>query len=441
MIQSQAMKAGEPTKAKTHQEGEGLSWDGKSREMAEGQPSQRGPIKERGGEMTISPPANVRMPTMKGVQSLTYGVDTLVVAINVRWVSGNLFDYLKRLKDEAKLGVGECAGILVTEDKSDKWPFNIKAHGVRGYEWLLYSREFTLRIGNWKVPESRPSVMAEIGSETLHARGPGDAVNRIIGLLDDAGASIISVRGSRVDLYVDILLPESLWSLELMKFAVKRASDVTPHFRHDHLTGISIGKGVISARIYDKVLEIKQQSKKFWMFDVWRIDKVPEGKKIIRVEFQMRREGIKEMGLDTLDDFLENIENVWAYCTKKWLKFEDNPGVHHTQRSTLKWWEAVQNGFNGVQDPNPVIRSKAFRTDRIQLACQAFGQMSSLQAALMEEEGTEMNTRVDMFKAAETLLKTLDEAGKNQGALNERIALKRARYHRAKERQIKGKEL
>ena len=325
------MKAGEPTKAKTHQEGEGLSWDGKSREMAEGQPSQRGPIKERGGEMTISPPANVRLPVMKEVRSLKYGVDTLVVAINVRWVSDNMFKYLEQLKNEAKLGVGECPGILMTEDKSDKWPFNIKAHGVRGYEWLLDSREFTLRIGNWKAPESRPSVMAEIGSETLHARGPGDAVNRIIGLLDDAGASIISVRGSRVDLYVDILLPESLWSLDLMKFAVKRASDVTPHFRHDHLTGISIGKGIISARIYDKVLEIKQQSKKFWMFDdVWRIDKVPEGWKIIRIEFQMRREGIKEMGLDTLDDFLENIKNVWAYCTKKWLKFEDNPGAHHT---------------------------------------------------------------------------------------------------------------
>ena len=174
------------------------------------------------------------------------------------------------------------------------------------------------------------------------------------------------------------------------------------------------------------------------MFDVWDREKVPEGKKIIRGEFQLRREGIKEMRLKTFDDFLENIENVWAYCTNKWLKFEDNPGAHHTQRSTLKWWEVVQNGFNGVQEPKPVIRSKAFRTDRKQLADQAFGQLTSLQAAQLEEEGRGLDTRVDIFETTETLLKALDEAGKNEAVLNERIALKRARYHRAREKEKKG---
>ena len=165
---------------------------------------------------------------------------------------------------------------------------------------------------------------------------------------------------------------------------------------------------------------------------------MPKGKKIIRVEFQLRREAIKQMRLDTFDDFLENIENVWAYCTKKWLKFQDNPGVHHTQRSTLKWWKVVQNGFNGVQEPNPVVRSRAFRTDMRQLACQALGQMTSLQAALLEEQGAELNKKVDMFETFETYLKALDEDGKDEGALNERIALKRARYHRAREKETKG---
>ena len=392
-----------------------------------------------GGRMTISPPANVKLPAMKEARGLAYGVDTLVVAIDVTWISSNLFRYLEKLKIEAKGGVGESPGILMTEDKSDEWHFNVKAHGVKGYEWLLDSREFTLRIGNWKSPQSRPSVMAEIGSESLHVLGPGDAVNRIIGLLEDAGGSIVGVKASRVDLYIDILLPECVWSLGLMKYAVTRASDVSPHFRHGQLTGISIGKGVVSARIYDKFLEIKQQSKKFWMFDVWGVDKVPEGKKIIRVEFQLRREGIKEMRLETLDDFLENIENVWAYCTNKWLKFQDHPGAHHTQRFTLKWWEVVQNGFNGVQDPKPIVRSKAFRTDVIQLMRQAFGQITSLQAALLEEQGAEINKRVDMFETVEAYLKVVDEDGKDERALNENIALKRARYHRVKTKVDKRK--
>lgn len=432
------MKAWESTKAKTHQKAKEPGWTGRRRKGAQCQASDRRPLRKRGGEMTISPPANVRLPAMKEAQRLGYGVDTLVVAIDVRWTTSSLFTYLEKLKTQAKNETGECPGFLKAEDKSDGWPFNIKAHGVRGYDWLLHGREFTLRIGNWKAPKSRPSVMAEISSETLWHRGPGDSVNRIVGLLEDAGASLISVKVSRVDLCVDITLPEEMWSLDLMEYAVKRASDISSHYHHDDLTGISIGRGKISARIYDKFLEIKQKSKKFWMFDVWGIDEVPKGKKIIRIEFQLRREALKQMGLDTFDDFFESIENVWAYCTKKWLKFEDNPGMHHTQRSTLKWWEVVENAFNGVQDPKPIVRSRAFRTDMRQLARQAFGQITSLEAALLEEQGAELNKNVDMFETVETYLKVLHEDGKDERALNERIALKRARYHRAREKETKG---
>jgi hypothetical protein len=220
---------------------------------------------------------------------------------------------------------------------------------------------------------------------------------------------------------------------------VKRASDISCHYYHHELTGISIGRDKVSARIYDKFLEIRQKSKKFWMFDIWGIARLPKGKKIIRVEFQLRREAIKEMGLDTFDDFLENIEKVWSYCTRKWLKFEDNPGKHHTQRSTIEWWEVVQNAFRGAQNPEPIIRSRAFRTDMRQLVCQVYGQLTSLEAARLEQEGAKLNTRVDIFKTMETFLKVLDEQGKDEGDLNKRIEFKRARYHRFKETESKDK--
>lgn len=434
------MKPWEQKDTKTENNAERLSWAGRSRERAQGRPSRPTRAADQGGEMTISPPANVELPTKQKIQTLAYGVDSLVVAIDINWTRSNLFSYLEKLKNLAKAGEGECAGVLKTEDNSDEWPFNIKAHGVRGYDWLLDGREFVLRIGNWKTPKSRPSVMAEIHCETLWRRGPTDSVNRIVSLLENNGASLISVRVSRVDVCVDITIPKDMWSLDLLNYAVKRASDISSHYHHHDLTGISIGRGKVSARIYDKFLEIKQKSKKFWMFDVWDIDQVPKGKKIIRIEFQLRREALKQMGLDTFDDFFENIENVWAYCTKKWLKFEDNPGMHHTQRSTLKWWEMVQNGFNGVQNPKPIVRSRAFRTDMKQLASQAFGQITSLEAARLEEQGAELNKNVNMFETVETYLKVLNEDGKDEKALNKRIALKRARYHRGKKIEEQGTE-
>jgi hypothetical protein len=76
-----------------------------------------------------------------------------------------------------------------------------------------------------------------------------------------------------------------------------------------------------------------------------------------------------------------------------------------------------------------------------QLARQAFGQLTSLQAARLEEQGAELNKKVDMFETVETYLKVLHDDGKDERALNERIGLKRSRYHRGKKIEGKGTEL
>ena len=46
--------------------------------------------------------------------------------------------------------------------------------------------------------------------------------------------------------------------------------------------------------------------------------------------------------------------------------------------------------------------------------------------------------RIELF-SSETLLKAVDEAGKNEESLNKRIAEKRARYHRAREKANRGR--
>jgi integrase len=80
-----------PNKEEKH-EVEKRSWAGRRQSEARRRPSSR-PLKAEGGETTISPPANVKLPAIKGAQSLAYGVDTLVVAIDVRWESSSLFGY------------------------------------------------------------------------------------------------------------------------------------------------------------------------------------------------------------------------------------------------------------------------------------------------------------------------------------------------------------
>ena len=272
--------------------------------------------------------------------------------------------------------------------------------------------------------------MIEIRSESLWRLGPEEVIKIALSLIEANGGHIIEAKPSRVDLCVDFLMPEELWSYDLMDYAVTRASDFAPYYRFKKLTGIRIGKGVISARLYDKPLEIKQQSRKVWMFDIWRLKDVPKGKKIIRIEFQLRREVLRDLKIKNIDDLFQKIDGAWAYCTKKWLKFQDRPGLHHTQRTTFDWYEEIQNGFAGVQGAEPLVREKAVRIDKKRLLQQINGCAISLHAIRQEEEGADLNATVNINDCVISYVEELEKHQHELSDIQEKSAKKRAKYHR-----------
>ena len=379
--------------------------------------------------MTIRYPSKVKIDHKNILSS---GVDTLVLTLDIEWQDTLLFSYLDELKEKAKNCDGDYPGELKYIASPSVWPFLIKAYGAKGYSWILSATDFTFKVGNWKEPGPRPSVIIEIRSETLWHLGAITAINTALGIIEANGGHICKARVSRVDLCVDVLMPEGWWNIKLLEYAVTRATDYAPYYRHKKLTGIRIGKGVVSVRLYDKPLEIAQQSKKTWMYDIWQVSEVPEGQKIIRVEFQIRREALKEQGIDTPFDLIEKAVNLWAYCTQNWLKFQDRPGLHHTQRSTFGWWEAIQNGFADVQGAEPLVREKAVCNDKKRLMQQINGLAISLHAIKQEEDGAAPDTPSSMQDCVVSYAKELT---KNPGRLPDvksRLKQKRSKYHREK---------
>jgi hypothetical protein len=217
-----------------------------------------------------------------------------------------------------------------------------------------------------------------------------------------------------------------------MEYAVTRASDFAPYYRFKKLTGIRIGKGVISARLYDKPLEIQQQSRKVWMFDIWGLNEVPEGKKIIRIEFQLRREVLRDLKIKNIDDLFQKIDGAWAYCTKSWLKFQDRPGLHHTQRTTFDWYEEIQNGFAGVQGAEPLVREKAVRIDKQRLVQQANGLIIAIHAIDQEEKNADLNATVNINDCVISYVEELNKHHLSPSEIQEKVTRKRAKYHREK---------
>jgi len=384
--------------------------------------------------MTISPPSKVKLSSFVPFQILASGIDTLVLAIDVKWKNEIFFEYLKQMKSLAIEDEKDTAVIIRNQDDQEIWLCAIKPHGSKGHEWILTGSEFTLTIGNWLEPKSRPSIMVQIHSETLWRLGANEAVDFLLHILIQAGASIETVKPSRVDLCVDMALPKELWSVDLMPYRVTRACYAAPHYFNNDLTGISIGRGKVSARLYDKPLEIIQRSKKFWMFDVWSIDGISDEFKVIRIESQFRREAIKELGIESIGELLTHTDNLWAYFSQEWLKFQDNPGKHHTQRKTSEWWQIVQKGFLGVQNAMPLIRCKALSTKKKQLFAQTYGTMNSMMAIDQEAKDSSLQHDISLEQYLPDFLDYAKEAGKNEFELNIDILNKRAKYKRTREK-------
>lgn len=385
---------------------------------------------QQGGLTTNSPPAKVKIQSFEPYQILASGIDTLHLAIDVTWQDSAFFELLADKKAIAK-ETREATSIFLTCENSDvPFPFEVKPNGASGYEWLLESNDMTLKIASTLRPTSRPSVHAEVRSEALWRLSPEEATLAIVFLLMGQGGANIVVSPSRADLCVDVLMPVDLWQIDMTKDIVGRPNDIALYLskRNWSVKGIGIGKGKLLARLYDKPLEIRTKSKKFWMYDVWGITEVPKGFKIIRCEFQLRREILVELGVRRLEDFLGCLDNIWGYCTQNWLKFKDHhEKKHHTQRKVLPWWLAVQNGFQGVQDSTPAIRAKALNAKHDDLSRQAVGYLTSAAALQLEKDRTELHESVGPLTVFET---ALADPKCHPEIFRKKVLEKRRKYHR-----------
>lgn len=372
----------------------------------------------------------IRHPAKVKIEVLSSGIDTVVLSFDVGWKDTELFKYLEEIKKLAQESSVDYPGSLPHFKQNEKWPFVIKPNGSKGYSWILVNNDYTFKIADRQEPGTRPNMMAEIRSEALWRLGPQEAIEIADKLIQASQGLVVEAKPSRIDLCLDYMMPEKYWNQSLLDYVVTRATDFSPYYHHRVLNGIRIGKGDISARLYDKPLEISQRSKKLWMYDIWALDEIPPGQKIIRIEFQLRRPVLKELGLNSDNDLVKKAPGIWAYCTGEWLKFMDRPGLHHTQRKTFEWYKHIQEGFQGVQDAVPAIRNKVVRADKDRLIRQANGLIISLKAIDQGERGINHGKPLTMTDAIITYAQEIANHQMENEDIEERLKKKRSRYHR-----------
>lgn len=310
------------------------------------------------------------------VNSLPYRVhnnlDFLKVSLWLQWESQDFLLALDVAKHALQHTEDECFAIT-SSDNVFSW--NLSRSGTRFYNFRLTSGDITLLLNTRKVDGQVPTARIEIGSlsSQLQCRTIYDSIIRWLNL---NGASVVKEVVSEVHLAADFIgLDIKSLQLEDQDRWIHKPTKFTPRYSYRKLSGISIGEGgAILLRIYDKVSELKRCEHKQEVFrDIWDVAAY-DGAPVTRVEYQLRREAIREFQND-----LEEIQNVeqlfnalaslWTYCTTDWAKFMAAAVDRNHNQSKARYaqfWEAVRAvTWSGVQEFHRNVRTKHKNIDAL----------------------------------------------------------------------------
>jgi hypothetical protein len=279
------------------------------------------------------------------------GVDSLYVSYK-----GTLKEGLKeRLEEKKKLAQSEdekeqALARMILDDHC----FEVSDRGTKWYAFILVDNWYHLQISGSKR-QKLPQLYVQVSSELLTCHGLDNAIEDLRKIVQRFMEKVEEETISRADIFVDFNTNEELEKIENISW-VTRAEKITKYWNSGLFTGLSIGLGgIISARLYDKTVEI-EKSRKDYLKEIWEKQGWDTFQRVWRLEFQLRRELLGQMKINTFSSLIEKINDVWQYCTQDWLRL----AVKETTLNRTRWmtdplWEKIQavrfndGKFTGIQ--------------------------------------------------------------------------------------------
>lgn len=244
---------------------------------------------------------------------LRWGVDSLYLSYPGE-LSSEMDKELKKLKEIAQSP--EPYQRINAQLSLDGHIFEVKDKGAPLFPYILEDNAFRIQVSRslGKVPLAYVKLSSEYLSHVL-PNVAEEALRRVILRLGELPEE---ANVSRIDLFVDFVSSVDMESWDRHAW-VTRAKRIDAHADGD-FSGWSIGLGgIISARLYNKTLEI-EKSKKTYLFDLWRAAGWDGKSAVWRLEFELKREVLTQHGLSKLGEVLGNLNGLWSYCTTDWLR-------------------------------------------------------------------------------------------------------------------------
>lgn len=316
-------------------------------------------------------------------------IDTLCATIDIKNYGYNdleqpkaidIIPYLEQQKAEAKSQTTENLNYKHII-QIDKQSFQLLQNGSKGYAYILHNDSYEIKIAQHRsTKENFYPIFVKIKQEALWSKGVQESWNSIKDWITSNVGEIKANKVSRIDLccHTDEL---ELRDHDIETFEGRYHLDTIYRFKRK-ISTMCFGSGTtgkILCRIYDKTLEVTQKRQKLWFFDVWK-SKGLNPDKVWNVEFEISRDFLKEVKLDSVEDTLENLKSLWKYCTQSWLVKKEIDRTRIERCTVDERWQSLQLAFESFEGKSLVTREKQLATSAVALIPGTIGHITSFAA-------------------------------------------------------------
>ena len=306
----------------TNKDAARLASEGSSRPLA-----QRPISTSKGTPSSNTVPSNCN--NNHNTKILRTGIDSLYLS------------YHGELKPESEIKLTELKKLAQSNDDSNKalaqYPINshtfkVKDKGRKPFAFVLSDNWYGISVSKSGASHT-PLAYVQVSSELLTVEGVDIAVSNLTNIIKSFDPSSAYPSVSRADLCVDFVTDYPLNEITESNW-ITRAMEMSRYVDQRQFSGWSIGgRKKLSARLYNKTLEMKKKPRPY-LEELWKKNCWDGEQTVWRLEFEFRRESLREVSIVTIQNLLERLTSLWQYATQTWLRL----AVINPNDSTQSRW-------------------------------------------------------------------------------------------------------
>lgn len=310
-------------------------------------------------------------------------IDTIYILVDIENYEANnkqLLQYLSEEKEKAKLNAINNASYkhIININNMN---FEIVNSGTKGYSYILNNSGYQIKIAQYKSKlDSFSPLQIRISSEYLWSYGLSNSWSMIFNWIVETFGNVISEKVCRLDICTHVSDIDLITDYEISykgKFKKRET-----FFNGRNISAITFGRRQnknIYCRIYNKSLEVQEKKQKMWFYEIWK-EQDMNIKNVWNVEFEIKSELLRSFCINTVNDTLEHLQDLWLFCTNNWLVKIDRTNIRVERCNINKDWLELQKAYNKFNSKGFIEKQKQIELDALVLVPNIVGNITSYSA-------------------------------------------------------------